>query len=149
VDIKVVRIFNTYGPRMAVDDGRVISNFIVQALMAQPLTIYGDGSQTRAFCYVSDLVEGLISMMEADSLIGPINLGNPEEHTILELAEIIIQLSKSSSKITRKPIPPDDPPRRCPEISKAKDKLDWKPKVGLEEGLMKTIHYFREKLGQA
>jgi UDP-glucuronate decarboxylase len=146
VDIKIARIFNTYGPRMAEDDGRVISNFVVQALLAQPLTIYGDGSQTRSFCYVSDLVEGLISMMEADCLIGPVNLGNPEEHTILELAETIIQLSKSSSKITQKPIPPDDPPRRCPEISEAENKLSWKPKVGLEEGLIKTIQYFKEKL---
>jgi UDP-glucuronate decarboxylase len=120
----------------------------VQALKAQPLTIYGDGSQTRSFCYVSDLVEGLLSMMEIDGFIGPVNLGNPDEHTILELAEIIIQLSKSSSKITSKPMPPDDPTRRCPEISEAKDKLDWKPKVCLEEGLMKTIQYFREKLGQ-
>jgi UDP-glucuronate decarboxylase len=148
VDIKIARIFNTYGPRMAIDDGRVISNFVVQALTGQPLTIYGDGSQTRSFCYVSDLVQGLMSMMESDSFIGPVNLGNPEEHTILELAEIIIHLSKSPSKITRKPIPPDDPPRRCPEISEARDRLDWKPKVGLEEGLMETIQYFKEKLGQ-
>ena len=148
VDIKIVRIFNTYGPRMAVNDGRVISNFIVQALKAQPLTIYGDGSQTRSFCYVSDLVEGLLTMMEADGFIGPVNLGNPDELTILELAEKIIQLSKSSSKITSKPLPPDDPPRRCPEISGAKDKLDWKPKTRLEDGLVKTIQYFREKLGQ-
>lgn len=148
VDIKIVRIFNTYGPRMAINDGRVISNFIVQALKAQPLTIYGDGSQTRSFCYVSDLVEGLLTMMEADGFIGPVNLGNPDEHTILELAEKIIQLSKSSSKIMRKPLPPDDPPRRCPEISGAKDKLDWKPKTRLEDGLLKTIQYFREKLGQ-
>jgi len=148
VDIKIVRIFNTYGPRMAIDDGRVISNFIVQALRAQPLTICGDGSQTRSFCYVSDLVAGLTSMMEADDFVGPVNLGNPDEHTILELAEMIIQLTQSSSTITSQPMPPDDPPRRCPEISEAKAKLDWKPKVSLEEGLLKTIRYFREKLGQ-
>ncbi|MFC2164245.1 UDP-glucuronic acid decarboxylase family protein [Acidobacteriota bacterium] len=147
VDIKIVRIFNTYGPRMAVNDGRVISNFIVQALKAQPLTIYGEGSQTRSFCYVSDLVEGLLTMMEAEGFIGPVNLGNPDEYTILELAEKIIQLSKSSSKITSKPMPPDDPPRRCPEISGAKTKLDWKPKICLDDGLLMTIQYFREKLG--
>lgn len=147
VDIKIVRIFNTYGPRMAVNDGRVISNFIVQALKAQPLTIYGEGSQTRSFCYVSDLVEGLLTMMEAEEFIGPVNLGNPDEHTILELAEKIIHLSKSSSKIASKPMPPDDPPRRCPEISGAIDKLDWKPKICLDDGLMMTIQYFREKLG--
>jgi UDP-glucuronate decarboxylase len=148
VDIKIARIFNTYGPRMAINDGRVISNFIVQALKNQPLTIYGEGSQTRSFCYVSDLVEGLLSLMVSEDFIGPVNLGNPDEHTILELAELIIQLSKSSSKITSKSLPPDDPPRRCPEISLAEDQLDWKPKVCLEDGLMRTIQYFREKLEQ-
>jgi len=148
VDIKIVRIFNTYGPRMAIDDGRVISNFIVQALRNHPLTIYGDGSQTRSFCYVSDLVEGLISTMEAGNFTGPVNLGNPEEHTILELAEMIIHFTKSSSKITTKPMPPDDPPRRCPEIAEAKKKLGWEPRIDLEDGLKRTIHYFREKLGQ-
>lgn len=147
VDIRIVRIFNTYGPRMAVDDGRVISNFIVQALRKEPLTIYGDGSQTRSFCYVSDLIEGLEKMMAAEDFIGPINLGNPGEFTILELAEKIIKLTKSPSKIIHKPLPSDDPERRCPDISLAEEKLGWQPKTGLEEGLKKTIDYFEQKLG--
>ena len=147
VDIRIVRIFNTYGPRMAVDDGRVISNFIVQALRKEPLTIYGDGSQTRSFCYVSDLIEGLEKMMAAEDFIGPINLGNPGEFTILELAEKIIRLTKSPSKIIHKPLPSDDPERRCPDISLAEEKLGWQPKTGLEEGLKKTIDYFEQKLG--
>lgn len=146
VDIKIVRIFNTYGPRMAIDDGRVVSNFIVQALKGEPLAVYGDGSQTRSFCYVSDLVEGLLAMMGLDDTIGPINLGNPDEFTILALAEKIIELTSSSSRIVHEPMPADDPPRRCPDISYATDKLHWAPKVGLEEGLMKTISYFKEKL---
>ncbi len=146
VDIKIVRIFNTYGPRMAIDDGRVVSNFIVQALKGEPLTVYGDGSQTRSFCYVSDLVEGLLAMMGLDDTIGPVNLGNPDEFTILALAEKIIELTSSSSRIVHEPMPADDPPRRCPDISYATDKLHWAPKVGLEEGLMKTISYFKEKL---
>lgn len=146
VDIKIVRIFNTYGPRMAIDDGRVVSNFIVQALKGEPLAVYGDGSQTRSFCYVSDLVEGLLAMMGLDDTIGPVNLGNPDEFTILALAEKIIELTSSSSRIVHEPMPADDPPRRCPDISYATDKLHWAPKVGLEEGLMKTISYFREKL---
>jgi UDP-glucuronate decarboxylase len=146
VDIKIVRIFNTYGPRMAIDDGRVVSNFIVQALKGKPLAVYGDGSQTRSFCYVSDLVEGLLAMMGLDDTIGPVNLGNPDEFTILALAEKIIELTSSSSLIVHEPMPADDPPRRCPDISYATDKLHWAPKVGLEEGLMKTISYFKEKL---
>jgi UDP-glucuronate decarboxylase len=146
VDIKIVRIFNTYGPRMAIDDGRVVSNFIVQALKGEPLAVYGDGSQTRSFCYVSDLVEGLLAMMGLDDTIGPVNLGNPDEFTILALAEKIIELTSSSSRIVHEPMPADDPPRRCPDISYATDKLHWAPKVGLEEGLMKTISYFKEKL---
>lgn len=146
VDIKIVRIFNTYGPRMAIDDGRVVSNFIVQALKGEPLAVYGDGSQTRSFCYVSDLVEGLLAMMGLDDTIGPVNLGNPDEFTILALAEKIIELTSSSSRIVHEPMPADDPPRRCPDISYATDKLHWIPKVGLEEGLMKTISYFKEKL---
>jgi UDP-glucuronate decarboxylase len=146
VDIKIPRIFNTYGPRMAINDGRVVSNFIVQALRGESLTVYGDGSQTRSFCYVSDLVEGLITMMGLDGFIGPVNLGNPDEFTILALAEKIIELTSSSSRIVHEPTPEDDPPRRCPDISNANAKLSWEPKIGLEEGLEKTIAYFKEIL---
>jgi UDP-glucuronate decarboxylase len=146
VDIKIARIFNTYGPRMAIDDGRVVSNFIVQALRGEPLTVYGEGSQTRSFCYVSDLVEGLITMMALDNFIGPVNLGNPDEFTILALAEKIIKLTSSSSRIVHEPMPEDDPPRRCPNISSANTKLKWVPKVGIEEGLVKTIAHFKEIL---
>lgn len=147
VDIKIVRIFNTYGPRMAPDDGRVVSNFIVQALKGEDLTVYGDGTQTRSFCYVSDLIEALVRMMNAPDFIGPVNLGNPSEFTIIELAEKVLKLARSRSKITYKPLPSDDPVRRCPDISQAKEKLGWEPKVGMEEGLELTIAYFREKLG--
>ncbi len=147
VDIKIARIFNTYGPRMAVHDGRVVSNFIVQALKGENLTIHGDGSQTRSFCYVSDLIQALNTLMEIEDFTGPVNLGNPSEFTILELAEKIINLTKSSSKIIHKPLPLDDPTQRCPDISLAKEKLGWSPKIELEEGLSKTIAYFTEKLG--
>ena len=147
VDIKIARIFNTYGPRMAVHDGRVVSNFIVQALKGESLTIHGDGSQTRSFCYVSDLIQALNTLMEIEDFTGPVNLGNPSEFTILELAEKIINLTKSSSKIIHKPLPLDDPTQRCPDISLAKEKLGWSPKIELEEGLSKTIAYFTEKLG--
>jgi UDP-glucuronate decarboxylase len=147
VDVRIVRIFNTYGPRMAVDDGRVVSNFIVQALKGEPLTVYGDGSQTRSFCYVSDLVEALIKMMNTDGFIGPVNLGNPGEFTILELAEKVLRLTGSSSRIVHGALPQDDPVRRCPDISLAEARLDWRPKVGLDEGLAETIPYFRKKLG--
>jgi UDP-glucuronate decarboxylase len=147
VDIKIARIFNTYGPRMAVHDGRVVSNFIVQALKGENLTIHGDGSQTRSFCYVSDLIQALNRLMETEDFTGPVNLGNPSEFTILELAEKIISLTKSSSKIIHKPLPLDDPTQRCPDISLAKEKLGWSPKIELEEGLSKTIAYFTEKLG--
>ncbi len=147
VDARIVRIFNTYGPRMAVDDGRVVSNFIVQALRGEPLTIYGDGSQTRSFCYVSDLVRGLAAMMDHPDLTGPVNLGNPGEFTIGELAEAVLRLTRSGSKIIRKPLPQDDPVRRCPDITLAKSRLGWEPKVGLEEGLALTIEYFERKLG--
>jgi UDP-glucuronate decarboxylase len=146
VDIRIVRIFNTYGPRMAVDDGRVVSNFIVQALRGEPLTIYGDGRQTRSFCYVSDLIEGILRMMETGGIIGPVNLGNPAEFTIAELAERVLKFTGSKSKIVHKPLPEDDPVRRQPDISLAGDKLGWKPKISLEEGLPQTIAYFREKL---
>ncbi|MCK4758760.1 MAG: SDR family oxidoreductase [Candidatus Aminicenantes bacterium] len=146
VDIQIARIFNTYGPRMAVNDGRAISNFIVQALKGDPLTVYGDGSQTRSFCYVSDLIQALIALMEINEFPGPVNLGNPEEISLLEVAEKIIKLTKSSSKITHKPLPADDPLRRCPDISLAKKKLRWEPRVKLEEGLEKTISHFKDKL---
>ncbi|MBI4924819.1 MAG: SDR family oxidoreductase [Bdellovibrio sp.] len=142
--IKVVRIFNTYGPRMHSQDGRVVSNFIVQALKEEPLTVYGDGKQTRSFCYVDDLIDGFIKFMDSDdSFTGPVNLGNPGEFTILELAERIIRLTSSKSKIIYKPLPSDDPMQRCPDISLAKKGFNWEPQVELEEGLKKTIPYFK------
>ncbi len=147
VDIRIVRIFNTYGPRMAVDDGRVVSNFIVQALKDEDLTVYGDGSQTRSFCYVSDLIAALVRMMNATDFSGPLNIGNPAEFTILDLAKKVLQLTGSRSKIVFRPLPSDDPPRRRPDISLAKSRLGWEPRVDLEEGLQKTIAYFRENLG--
>lgn len=144
MEIKVVRIFNTYGPRMAENDGRVVSNFIVQALHNQPITIYGKGSQTRSFCFVDDLVDGLITMMESEKEnTGPINLGNPNEMTVKELAEKIILLTNSNSKLEYKALPEDDPRQRCPDISMAKNVLQWEPQVQLEEGLKKTIAYFK------
>ncbi len=142
VDIRVVRIFNTYGPNMLENDGRVVSNFVVQALRGEDITIYGDGRQTRSFCYVSDLVEGLIRMMEQD-YIGPVNLGNPHEMTIAEIAELIVRLTGSSSKLVFRPLPKDDPVKRKPDITLAKEKLGWQPKVALEDGLQKTIAYFQ------
>lgn len=142
VDIRVVRIFNTYGPRMLVNDGRVVSNFIVQALRGEPITIYGGGEQTRSFCYVSDLVEGMMRMMDAEGLTGPVNLGNPSEFTIRQLAETIIEMTNSRSAIEFKPLPSDDPERRKPDISLAKDKLQWEPTIALRDGLAKTIEYF-------
>ena len=144
VNIRVVRIFNTYGPRMHPNDGRVISNFIMQALKNKPVTLYGDGTQTRAFCFVDDMIEGLIKMMNGpDVFVGPVNLGNPREHTILELARLVIDLTGSKSSLEFKPSPMDDPRRRQPDISLARDKLEWEPAVNLEEGLEKTIQYFR------
>lgn len=144
VRVKVIRIFNTYGPRMAKNDGRVVSNFIMQVLKGEDITIYGDGSQTRSFQYVSDLVDGMIKMMASgDDFIGPVNIGNPGEFTILELAEMVIKLTGSNSKIVFKPLPADDPKMRRPDISLAKEKLGWEPKVSLEEGLKETIDYFR------
>ena len=143
--IKVARIFNTFGPRMHPNDGRVVSNFIVQAIQGRPLTIYGDGSQTRSFCYVDDLIEVIIRLMDTDNAFtGPINIGNPGEFSILELAEKIINLSASSSEIIFKPLPADDPKQRRPDISLAKKELNWEPKISLEEGLVKTISYFRD-----
>jgi UDP-glucuronate decarboxylase len=147
VDIRIVRVFNTYGPRMAVEDGRVVSNFIVQALRGEPLTIYGDGGQTRSFCYVSDLIDGLCRMMDAEDFIGPVNLGNPGEFTISELAEKVLRMTGSRSKIVRMPLPSDDPVRRKPDISLAMSRLDWEPKVPLDEGLALTVEYFRRALG--
>jgi UDP-glucuronate decarboxylase len=148
VNVKIIRIFNTYGPRMAVNDGRVISNFIVQALRNEDITVYGDGTQTRSFCYVSDLVKGIARMAEADGVVGPVNLGNPTELTILEIAERIIDLTASSAKIVHKSLPSDDPERRCPDISIAKKFLNWEPSVSVDEGLKKTIEYFRGKLSE-
>ena len=143
VDTKIVRIFNTYGPNMAQNDGRVVSNFILQALKNEDITIYGDGLQTRSFCYVDDLIEGLIRMMNS-KLAGPVNLGNPSERTILDFAKLIIKLTNSKSQIIYKPLPSDDPTQRQPDISLAKKELDWEPKIDIEEGLIKTINYFKE-----
>ena len=145
VDIRVARIFNTYGPRMLPDDGRVVSNFIVQALKGEDLTIYGDGTQTRSFCYVDELIDGLVNLMEQTNLVGPVNIGNPSEFTILELAEMVIQKTESQSKITMHPLPGDDPLQRQPDISVAKERLRWEPKISLSTGLDRTIAYF-EKL---
>lgn len=144
VKIKIIRIFNTYGPRMHPNDGRVVSNFIVQALKGQDITVYGDGSQTRSFCFYSDLLDGMVKLMNTcDDFTGPVNVGNPNEFTILQLAEKVIELCGSDSKIVRKPLPSDDPMQRQPDISLAKSKLGWEPKVQLEEGLVRTIEYFR------
>ena len=142
IDIKVIRIFNTYGPRMQINDGRVVSNFIIQALENKNITIYGDGQQTRSFCYVDDLIEGIVSMMESRDFAGPVNLGNPVEITVKQLAEEIIELTGSSSKIIFKKLPQDDPKQRCPDISIANDKLSWTPKINRNIGLKKTIRYF-------
>jgi len=147
VDIRVIRIFNTYGPNMHPHDGRVVSNFIVQALKNEDITIYGDGSQTRSFQYVDDLIEGMIKMMNQDGFIGPVNIGNPNEFTIKQLAEMVLKfIPESTSKIVYRPLPSDDPKQRQPDISLAKEKLTWEPKILLEEGLKKTIDYFRHKL---
>jgi len=146
VDIRIVRIFNTYGPKMAEHDGRVVSNFITQALRGEDITVYGKGNQTRSFCYVSDLVEGIVRMMECENFIGPVNLGNPTETTILEFAEKIIGLTGSSSKIIFQPLPADDPKQRQPDISLANGRLGWKPTVPVEDGLKRTIDYFSSLL---
>ena len=147
VDVRIVRIFNTYGPRMLADDGRVVSNFIVQALKGDPITVYGDGSQTRSFCYVDDLIEGFVRMMETENFIGPVNLGNPREFTILELAKRIIAMTGSRSQIVQKPLPSDDPTQRQPNITLARQKLGWEPKVDVEQGFAATIDYFKKELG--
>jgi UDP-glucuronate decarboxylase len=146
VDIRVVRIFNTYGPNMLPDDGRVVSNFIVQALSGKPITIYGKGLQTRSFCYVDDLVEGLIRMMNQKGFHGPVNLGNPGEFTMIELAKKVVKITGSKSRIVHKPLPADDPRQRKPDISLAKKKLRWSPSIRLDEGLARTVDYFRNVL---
>jgi UDP-glucuronate decarboxylase len=144
LDMKVARIFNTYGPRMHPNDGRVVSNFIVQALKGEPITVYGEGNQTRSFCFVDDLVDGLIRLMDSrDGLTGPVNLGNPTEFSMLELAKAVIEQTGSSSTLVFAPLPPDDPQQRQPDIALAARELDWAPKIPLREGLVKTIDYFR------
>jgi UDP-glucuronate decarboxylase len=148
LDIKVVRIFNTYGPRMHPNDGRVVSNFVVQALRGEDITIYGDGSQTRSFCYVDDLIEAMLRMMDSEKgFFGPVNVGNPGEFTMLELAEKVLRLTGSKSRLVHKALPADDPRQRRPDIALARAKLDWEPKVALEDGLAETISYFRKLLG--
>jgi UDP-glucuronate decarboxylase len=145
--IKVARIFNTYGPRMHLNDGRVVSNFIIQALKDEDITVYGDGGQTRSFCYIDDMVDGLISLMStSDDFTGPVNLGNPSEISILELAKKVLKITDSKSRIVFKTLPQDDPVRRCPDITLARKKLEWQPKVSLEEGLEKTVEYFKKVL---
>ena len=150
VDTRIIRIFNTYGPNMDPNDGRVVSNFIVQALKGEDITIYGDGSQSRSFCYVSDLVDGMIRMMNnPQKFIGPVNLGNPSERTIMEFAKLIIEMTNSNSKIVYKPLPGDDPVQRKPDITLAKQELDWEPKVDIREGIQKTIEYFDKKIKES
>jgi UDP-glucuronate decarboxylase len=146
VDIRVIRIFNTYGPRMLANDGRVVSNFIVQALKGENLTVYGDGSQTRSFCYVDDLIEGFVRFMNQNEVVGPMNLGNPGEFTMLQLAELVIKIVGGKSKIVHNPLPSDDPKQRRPDITLAKRVLKWEPQVNLEEGLKRTIAYFRTQI---
>ena len=147
VDVRVVRIFNTYGPRMLPDDGRVVSNFIVQALRGEDITVYGEGIQTRSFCFVDDLIDAFLLMMEQEDFTGPVNLGNPAEFTILELAKQVIRLTGSASGIVHEPLPQDDPMQRRPDISLASEKLGWEPMVPLEEGLAQTISYFKSEIG--
>ena len=148
VDIRVIRIFNTYGPRMLPDDGRVVSNFIVQALQGKDLTVYGEGSQTRSFCYVDDLVDGFMRFMEQEKIVGPMNLGNPGEFTMLQLAELVLKKVGGKSKITHLPLPSDDPKQRRPDITLAKETLGWEPKVPLEDGIERTIAYFKGTLAK-
>jgi UDP-glucuronate decarboxylase len=148
-DIKVARIFNTYGPRMDKNDGRVVSNFIVQALLGDPLTLYGDGKQTRSFCFVDDLIDGFVRLMESDpTVLGPINIGNPVECTMIELAELVIELTGSRSSMIHLPLPVDDPRHRCPDITVAREMLGWEPKVSLQDGLVRAIGYFEQMLGK-
>jgi len=149
VDIKIIRIFNTYGPNMAPNDGRVVSNFIIQALKNDDITIYGEGNQTRSFCYIDDLIEGTIRMMSSDNFTGPVNIGNPHEFTIIDLAKKVLDLTGSKSKIKYQPLPPDDPIQRQPDITLIKNKLGWQPKVSLDEGLKNTIAYFETLLSNS
>ncbi len=149
VDIRIARIFNTYGPRMALNDGRVVSNFILQALQENAITIYGDGKQTRSFCYVSDLIEGLMLLMESERFVGPVNMGNPNELTVLDLANRVIEKTGSRTNIVHKPLPQDDPVMRQPDITRAKAELGWSPIVSLDAGLSKTIPYFQEKVSSS
>ena len=149
VDIRIVRIFNTYGPRMCLDDGRVVSNFIVQALRGDAITVYGEGQQTRSFCYCDDLISGFMKLMNQEEIIGPVNMGNPGEFTILELAQKVIAQTGSSSKIIYKPLPQDDPKQRQPDIQLAREKLNWAPTLNLEEGLKPTIEYFDQLLSES
>jgi UDP-glucuronate decarboxylase len=146
VEVRIVRIFNTYGPRMAPDDGRVVSNFILQALRGESLTVYGDGTQTRSFCYVDDLIEGFLRMMEQDDEVGPVNLGNPVENSMLELAQAVLDVTGSLSMIEHRPLPKDDPRRRCPDIGRAKQLLKWEPRIDLRTGLERTVDYYRQQL---
>ncbi|MGC1454730.1 MAG: UDP-glucuronic acid decarboxylase family protein [Nitrospirota bacterium] len=146
VDIRIMRIFNTYGPRMLADDGRVVSNFIVQALRGEDITVYGKGSQTRSFCYVDDLIEGMIKLMNCENFTGPVNIGNPDEFTILDFAKKIVGMTASKSEIVYKPLPSDDPTQRMPDITLASEKLGWRPKVSVDEGLKRTIEYFKKEL---
>jgi nucleoside-diphosphate-sugar epimerase len=145
VDVGIVRIFNTYGPRLSPGDGRVVSNFIVQALRGEPLTVYGDGSQTRSLCYVDDEIRGLVALLDS-SLTGPVNIGNPDERSMLELAHFVLEVTGSSSEIAFEPLPTDDPTRRCPDITLARTELGWSPTVGLREGLERTIAYFSGRM---
>ena len=149
VDIRIVRIFNTYGPRMLADDGRVVSNFIVQALQGHDITVYGEGQQTRSFCYVDDLIDGFVRLMNQDQVVGPMNIGNPVEFTILELAKTVIELTESKSQIIYRPMPQDDPKQRQPDITQAREVLGWEPKIQLREGLQETIKYFAQQLSQS
>lgn len=146
VEVRIVRIFNTYGPRMDADDGRVVSNFIMQALRGEPLTLYGDGEQTRSFCYVDDLIEGFIRMMNQDDDIGPVNLGNPVENSMKELADVVLELTGAESGTTHEPLPQDDPKRRCPDITRAKQLLQWEPQVPLKSGIERTIEYYKDMM---
>ncbi len=145
IDVRIVRIFNTYGPRMRVDDGRAVSNFIVQALRGQPLTVYGDGTQTRSFCYVDDLIAGFLALLDSDQT-GPINIGNPHEFTLLQLAEMVLDLTGSSAGVVHQPLPADDPKQRQPDITLATERLGWQPQTGLADGLGRTVDYFRDVL---
>ncbi|QDA35816.1 SDR family oxidoreductase (plasmid) [Paracoccus liaowanqingii] len=149
VDIRIARIFNTYGPRMNLNDGRVVSNFIVQALKGEPVTLYGDGSQTRSFCYVDDLIDGIVRLVQSPDVIGPINIGNPAEFTVRQLAEMVIEMTNSTSRIEYRPLPQDDPLQRQPDITRARMQLGWQPRVALRDGLARTIEHFEGKLNSA